>query len=880
MALSLDGLRAHGFSERVVSLLKERFTKELLPVQEEALARHGFLQGRSLIVFAPTSSGKTFIAELAALKHLEENSRVIYLVPTKALAEEKFREFTERYGPLGYRVFCATRERPETDAAVWERRFDVLIAVYEKLRAYLVVQPEILSRVSLVVADELQMMGDSDRGDVVDVLLTKVIHSPYPIQFLGLSAVLGGASTLASWLKCDLLVNKSRPVELREGAVDLSTGIFRYRCFNSGEDGTEQLIGAEGKSRFGDEDFGREGLFALAEALAAGHGEQTLVFVPTRYTTRQWARQLAERMDLPPAEEAIKELESFEETHLRQLLTDCLRRGVAFHNSDLSWDLRTLVEEYYNRGAIRVLVSTSTLGQGVNLSGRNVIQIPQMVITGEWTGQPNFAPLSRQRFRNHGGRAARFSKEKIEFGRSLLPARNEAEAERLFVEYVEGEFEMLRPPLAGKSLEPYVVDLVSSHVCDSKDRLEQFMQKTFTGRTYWSSMPTQMEESLETATQEAYRKNLVLLAAGDKIMPTGIGQAMATNGIQPDTARVFARWLPEANPLRVPPLEVLLIAAFSPDGRAFPIYFFSGESQKTNYVEQARAILGEREKLKPEIQALLYPDGGFTTDDIVSLKKALLLVRWVGGDETKVLEEDYGLFAGTLGNLGGHFQWLVQTQLAIALALGLSHELLKQLEQLGDRLLFGVLPAALPLTRLRVEGLSRGYLQALLKEGYEKPRDLVGVSVEKLSKTLPRWVAQSVVETIERLEKSELAISGVSEEFEKAATEISWEPALKLDRKSPGEVFLYGKKIALTPKQFDLVAVLAEQPGRVWPSAELMERVWKGVVVEEGQIHQHRRDLLDVLGATVGQASAERIIGVRRGHGLVLDLKPDEVELA
>ncbi|MFH0795424.1 MAG: DEAD/DEAH box helicase, partial [bacterium] len=774
MALSLEGLRAHGFSERVVSLLRERFTNELLPVQEEALARHGFLQGRSLIVFAPTSSGKTFIAELAALKHLEANSRVIYLVPTKALAEEKFREFTSRYAPLGYRVFCATRERPETDAAVWERRFDLLIAVYEKLRAYLVVQPEILSRVSLVVADELQMMGESDRGDVVDLLLTKVIRSPYQIQFLGLSAVLGGASTLASWLKCDLLVHKSRPVELREGVVDLFSGKYRYRSFNSGEEGTERLMGVGERSSVGDEDFGREGLFALAEAVAGEHGEQTLLFVPTRHTTRQWARLLAERVNIPPAEEALEELKSFEETHLRDLLMESLRHGVAFHNSDLSWDLRTLIEEHYNRGAIRILVSTSTLGQGVNLSGRNVIQVPQMVVTGEWTGHPTFAPLSRQRFRNQGGRAARFAKEKVDFGRSILPARNEAEAERLFVEFVEGELETLRPPLAGKSLEPYVVDLVSSHVCDSKEELEEFMQRTFTGRTYWSSLPTQMEESLEKATQDAYHKSLLLIGTGGAILPTGIGQTMATNGILPETTRQFAHWLPEANPLRVQPLEALLVAAFSPDGRAFPIYFFAGEAQKGNYVQRAREAMGERDALKPALKALLYPEGGFTNDDLIALKKALLLVRWIGAEDTRVLEEDYGLFAGTLGNLGGHFQWLVQTQLALALALGLSHELLKQLEQLGERLLFGVPPTALPLTRLRVEGLSRGYLQALLKEGYEKPQNLVGVSADRLTKVLPQWVAQSLVETIERLEKTELALSAASEEDAKAGSADLW----------------------------------------------------------------------------------------------------------
>jgi len=85
MTITIEQLISHGISERVVALWRQSGIEALLPLQEEAVMRTGVLQNKSLIVFAPTSSGKTFIAELAALKHLEANRKVIYLVPTRRL---------------------------------------------------------------------------------------------------------------------------------------------------------------------------------------------------------------------------------------------------------------------------------------------------------------------------------------------------------------------------------------------------------------------------------------------------------------------------------------------------------------------------------------------------------------------------------------------------------------------------------------------------------------------------------------------------------------------------------------------------------------------------------------------------------------------------
>ncbi|MCX8038934.1 MAG: DEAD/DEAH box helicase, partial [Candidatus Sumerlaeia bacterium] len=117
-AIPIESLISHGFSPRAIQTWRSQGVLELLPLQARALREFSLLRGGNLVVFAPTSSGKTFVAELAAVRHLEQGHKVVYLVPTKALAEEKFRQWLAAYRDLGIRIAIATRERPETDRLV------------------------------------------------------------------------------------------------------------------------------------------------------------------------------------------------------------------------------------------------------------------------------------------------------------------------------------------------------------------------------------------------------------------------------------------------------------------------------------------------------------------------------------------------------------------------------------------------------------------------------------------------------------------------------------------------------------------------------------------------------------------------------------------
>ncbi len=204
--MRIDTLEAYNVPADIIDVWRTHVGPELLPVQERAVKEFGLFGADNLIVFSPTSSGKTFIGEMAAVKAARENTKVFYLVPQKALAAEKFEELRRRYGPAGIHVVVSSRDHREFDDRIVRRGFQIAVVVFEKLQALLVSLPQLMKVVGLVVVDELQIITDRERGPTLKLLLTKLRLGKSRPRIIGLSAVLGRAQTLADWLGARLLV--------------------------------------------------------------------------------------------------------------------------------------------------------------------------------------------------------------------------------------------------------------------------------------------------------------------------------------------------------------------------------------------------------------------------------------------------------------------------------------------------------------------------------------------------------------------------------------------------------------------------------------------------------------------------------------------------
>jgi len=893
--IPIESLAAHGFSPRAVRLWRSHGYRALLPLQVKALAEYPFLNGRNLVVFAPTSSGKTFVAEMAAVRHLEQGRKVVYLVPTKALAEEKFRQWLDMYGALGLRIVISTRERPEADARVFEGRFDLLIAVYEKMKSYLVVRPESLATVGLVVVDELQMLADPSRGGTLELVLLKLLNMPSPPQLIALSAVLGDAARLSGWLRGDLLLDKRRPVELREGVFNCEDGRFYYTCFNSGEQGSEPLVAEPLEPESAEEDFGREVFLRLAQELAAGRGEQVIVFVPTRAVSRRWAYQMAHRVEFEPAEAALAELDSFEPTHARDVMRECLRRGVAFHNAELGWEMRRLVEHYYNSGQIRILFSTPTLGQGVNLSGRNVLHVGQVVASDAWTGQAAFVPLARDRFRNQGGRAARFGRE-ARFGRSILVARNADEGRRLARLYLEGDYESLPPPFSYGDLEAVVCDLVGSGLAKTRDDLAALLDASYTSAILWSAEPAVFRRELEEAVRGAIAKGLLVEREEGRLDATGLGRVVAVQGIRPTTAARFARWLEGLGGRRPSNAEMLLVAALTPDADDCPVPLSARERSSAAYAPAVAELIGEAAQADEFLRNALEPPGGWTDSLVAALKKCLVLHHWIGPADTATIEEQAGMFSGTITRLAHHFQWLVQSLASVAEAVGGRRAVVAGAVRLAERLHYGVEAKCLGLAALKVEAMTRGYLRALVAEGYDSVEAVAEAAPGELARWIPRRVADELVrraryEIEQRKSRAESRRAAEAARrprprarvLRKSASRRSRKsprpdlPHLVFDRNHPDRVEVGGKTVALTPYPYELLRLLAENADRLVAYREIDDALWPDTKVEPQQISAHKRAVVRALAEAVGRPLAEQLVETVPRRGLRLNLPPENI---
>jgi len=192
----------------------EKEIKELRPAQEKAI-QAGLLDGKSLLVCTPTASGKTLIAELAAAKQIiEKHAKTIYLVPLKALASEKYKDFKKRYGSI-MKIALSIGDFDSADSYLAD--YDLIIATSEKLDSLIRHHTPWLSSVGCVVVDEVHLLNDPGRGPTLEILLTMLRQLLKNVQIIALSATIGNAEELAAWLEASLVVDDWRPVKLHKG---------------------------------------------------------------------------------------------------------------------------------------------------------------------------------------------------------------------------------------------------------------------------------------------------------------------------------------------------------------------------------------------------------------------------------------------------------------------------------------------------------------------------------------------------------------------------------------------------------------------------------------------------------------------------------------
>lgn len=830
-------LSHYGFEPRVIEALRARYGSAFLPLQERAIREYGLFENRNLLVRAPTSSGKTMLAELLFLRHVQRAGSAVLLAPSKALANQFYEDLAARYKPLGYQIRLSTRDHSDEDAEIREGSFHLLIAIYEKIRTLMAGNPGWLRFASACVADEIHHLLDPERGPEIEWLLTR-LRRRGGLQLAGLSAM-PPPPGLAEWLNASVLEETRRAAELRRGV--LCGDRFVYREHNSGAPG-EETIGGDGG---GMDDPGDEAARMLRAALwLRGRGESALLFFPRRGQCRHAARLLAESLP-PAAPELAARLDALEPGTMNRLLREWLPRGVAVHTSDLTAGERRLVETLVREGGVQLVCATGTLAEGINLPVRNVLTMKQVYEGGADEGP---RPITSARLINMTGRAGRRPGDG--FGRGMVVTAWEGEIAGLM-----GLHEASVPPSDTTALPAADFGQTVLRALESAERPDAaacaaFLRSTWTGfRNRW---PPNLEEETASALRRLCGEGFAAAEDG-RYWLTPLGTAVIRHGLSTRSARVLGReTAPGAGRLQHE-LDALCLVGSLDEMNGVRMPLRSAEMASHIWTRQLSRIAEE---------------GGFGAGSLtrewlsspvslgrgrhLAVKKALMIWRWTGLAPMRELEETFQLFAGAIARLTGDAAWLLSCALDIANASSLEETPEKSLLRgLIPRTRHGLPQKNLAWGPLVARGvLSRTEAARLIREGCGSPPAVEGEPLASLP-----------------AEKARIEINRLLREGEPPAGAET--PVLELDEGRPHRIALNGKAIALTPIQSKLMRCLARRANRCVTYEELLNEIWGSGLGDRKRVNTQKNRIMAKAAEAAGKGGAG-LIETAPGVGFIL----------
>lgn len=366
------------------------------PLYERA-KRLGVLDGEGALIVAPTATGKSHIGREAIIRALQrrEAGTHAYLVPFRALADEVYDSFLDLLSGTDARVRIATGDHRDP---IRPDEADLVVATYESF-AGLIRRAEF--RPGVVVADEVHLVADDDRGPVVEGLFARLLASARARAICALSAVVENGQELADWLGIPLV----------EGTVtDRPVPLFLESQVADDLDWTLKRV-----------------------VEPCRRGEQALVFCSSKAGAEKAARLLSEVLDGCVSgvdQESLKRVGELiqDEGPAAAALATLLPAGVAFHHAGLTKIVRRHVEQAYRDRRIRIITATPTLAAGVNLpAGIAVVRdiFRSDVVRGVY--RPVLLPSGE--ILNMLGRAARPHRVKSGSGIALIQKRFEKEPE-------------------------------------------------------------------------------------------------------------------------------------------------------------------------------------------------------------------------------------------------------------------------------------------------------------------------------------------------------------------------------------------------------------------------------------------------------------------
>jgi helicase len=631
---SISELEAFGIPQALIAAWESEIGPALNALQLEAVNDFRILDGESVFVVAPTSSGKTFVGEIAAARAISEGRKAVFLLPYKALANEKFDQFTRSFGEkCGMRVIRCTGDFQDQTSAFFQGKFDLALLTYEMFLNLSLGKPYALTQIGLVVVDEAQFISDPNRGIVVELLLTHLLsHAGKEVspQLLTLSAVVGGLNNFPEWLKSKPLIRTDRPVPLAEGVLD-ETGLFRFKA-PDGEVKSEQLIPRGAIVQRGEKKSSQDVIVPFVKSLLAGNpGEKIIVFRNRRGPAEGCANYLSEALSLPCAEEPLSSLPSHDQSRASAKLRNCLQGGTAFHDSNLTREEREIVERAFRRkdSSVKVLAATTTVAAGINTPASTVI-----IAETEFVGS-NKRPFMVSEYKNMAGRAGRLGYQ--EAGKSIILSSSPSQTGLLFNKYVMGEPEPIRSSFDPDKMDTWVIRLLAQVKSAPRKEVAQILSATYGGYLANRQNPGWVERiapDLENLVSEMIHLGLVE-QEGEMISLTLLGTACGRSSLSLPSAMRLVKMFREraGTPVSGEEIMVLLQCLKEMDNGPNPV--MKKGMWESRWPQALERIYGRR-----TVSALQYQ----AQEQYVFFgrcKRGMILKSWLDGKPMEEIEREF-----------------------------------------------------------------------------------------------------------------------------------------------------------------------------------------------------------------------------------------------
>lgn len=682
------------------------------PMQQAALKAPLF--EKSLVVAAPTASGKTVVAELAALDAvLNKKQKVVYTCPLRALASEHYTDWKKKFAPLKTKIMISIGDFDS--GSKYLTNYDIILSTNEKVDSLLRHKADWLSQVGLLIVDEVHTLG-SDRGPVLELVISKLRVVNPSLRVLALSATIPNADQIATWLGAELVQSNYRPVPLEEGIFFDSEIRFEKR--------TEAIATPE-----------KNAVLEIAHDTFNQKNKQCLVFANSRARSEGLAekvapisnQKLSEREKAVLARLSARILDVLEQpTHQCRLLSNLVLQGVGFHHAGLLEKQRRLVELGFKKNFLKAICATPTLAAGVNLPAFRVL-IPSLHrYDGSFGGSSR---ISVSEYKQMSGRAGRSAYD--ERGESILIAGSQLEADELMESFVRGELEPVESRLGIEPvLRTHLLAAIATHFIFDLQSLEEFFSKTFYAFQYQKT--DALFAQLSRVLTEL--QDMGFVVANDKrFEATPLGRRVSELYLDPLSAFGLIESLRASRAFS--PLTYLFL--FSSCSELFPLPSVSKKKEP----ELLESLVQSQDELPVNVNVELYSDP--------HLVKKFLLAKtfeeWISEAPEQKIVDDFGIAPGILRSKLLISDWLSYAAFELCQLLELKPHL-ERLARLRGRLKHGVRDELLLLCEVR--GIGRMRARRLWQSNVRSVTDLKKIDVVDLGRLLGEKTAAQIKQNV------------------------------------------------------------------------------------------------------------------------------------